>query len=210
VSRRGRSSRSVARQSVLWLWSSSPTRLPARYRDPQTLTPYATLAAYHALRAMVDSQAFVWRLRRGNVAKRARSVSRRGRSSRSVARQSVLWLWSYATLAAYHALRAMVDSQAFVWSESLGAYTAAAKPRQCCQTCPLCEPAGSVQPQRSEAERPLAVVVEPTVPRSANAHALCDAGRLPRAPSHGRLASFRLVRVARSLHCESTMARSAW
>ena len=39
-----------------------------------------------------------------------------------------------------------------------------------------------------------------SVPRSANAHALCDAGRLPRAPSHGRLASFRLVRVARSLH----------
>ncbi|KAG0665828.1 hypothetical protein C6P46_005922 [Rhodotorula mucilaginosa] len=36
------------------------TGLPARYRDPQTLTPYATLAAYHALRAMVDSQAFVW------------------------------------------------------------------------------------------------------------------------------------------------------
>ncbi|GAA5978162.1 hypothetical protein JCM10908_004253 [Rhodotorula pacifica] len=36
------------------------TGLPARYRDPQTLTPYATLAAYHAIRAMVDSQAFVW------------------------------------------------------------------------------------------------------------------------------------------------------
>ncbi|GAA5874975.1 hypothetical protein JCM3774_000463 [Rhodotorula dairenensis] len=36
------------------------TGLPARYRDPQTLTPYATLAAYHAIRAMVNSQAFVW------------------------------------------------------------------------------------------------------------------------------------------------------
>lgn len=39
-----------------------------------------------------------------------------------------------------------------------------------------------------------------SVPRPANAHAIRDAGCLPRAPSHGQLASLRLVRVPRSLH----------
>ncbi|GAA6016927.1 hypothetical protein JCM10207_007849 [Rhodosporidiobolus poonsookiae] len=36
------------------------TGLPAKYRDPRTLTPYATLAAYKVLTALVDSQAFVY------------------------------------------------------------------------------------------------------------------------------------------------------
>ncbi|GAA5885376.1 hypothetical protein JCM16303_006024 [Sporobolomyces ruberrimus] len=36
------------------------TGLPARYRDPRTLTPYATLEAYQVLNSIVDSQAFIW------------------------------------------------------------------------------------------------------------------------------------------------------
>ncbi|GAA6012151.1 hypothetical protein JCM11491_001765 [Sporobolomyces phaffii] len=36
------------------------TGLPARYRDPRTLTPFASLEAYQVLNSIVDSQAFIW------------------------------------------------------------------------------------------------------------------------------------------------------
>ncbi|GAA5992996.1 hypothetical protein JCM5350_004312 [Sporobolomyces pararoseus] len=36
------------------------TGLPARYRDPRTLTPYASLEAYQVLNSIVDAQAFIW------------------------------------------------------------------------------------------------------------------------------------------------------
>ncbi|GAA5879170.1 hypothetical protein JCM1840_006216 [Sporobolomyces johnsonii] len=36
------------------------TGLPARYRDPRTLTPYATLPAFRTLNSLVDAQSFVW------------------------------------------------------------------------------------------------------------------------------------------------------
>ncbi|GAA5951675.1 hypothetical protein JCM3765_003080 [Sporobolomyces pararoseus] len=36
------------------------TGLPAKYRDPRTLTPYGTLEAYQVLNSIVDAQAFIW------------------------------------------------------------------------------------------------------------------------------------------------------
>ncbi|GJN88822.1 hypothetical protein Rhopal_001793-T1 [Rhodotorula paludigena] len=36
------------------------TGLPARYRDPRTGTPYANLAAFRMLNALVDAQTYVW------------------------------------------------------------------------------------------------------------------------------------------------------
>ncbi|GAA5969564.1 hypothetical protein JCM21900_002346 [Sporobolomyces salmonicolor] len=36
------------------------TGLPARYRDPRTFTPYATLPAFRTLNSLVDAQSFVW------------------------------------------------------------------------------------------------------------------------------------------------------
>ncbi|GAA5933105.1 uncharacterized protein JCM15063_002298 [Sporobolomyces koalae] len=36
------------------------TGMSARYRDPRTLAPFASLEAYHVLNSIVDAQAFIW------------------------------------------------------------------------------------------------------------------------------------------------------